>query len=481
MNFQIIRRTIGWLLIFEAIFFVIPLITAVAFWEKEFFVFLITIAVCALLGWLCIRKKPQKDTIYAKEGFVVVALSWIIMSIFGCLPFIMSGQITNFIDALFETVSGFTTTGATILTGEQIENMPKSLLLWRSFTHWIGGMGVLVFIMAFLPLSGARNMYLMKAESPGPTVGKLVPKVKSTAKILYVIYIAITLIQLIFLLCGKISFYEALNIAFSTAGTGGFGVKADSLASYSPYIQIICTVFMLIFSVNFNSYYVLVKGKFKDVLNAEVKAFFFIVASAIVLIVANLLITGTGDYTFGEALRHTALSVASIISTTGYTTEDFNLWPVFSKVILVALIFIGACAGSTGGGIKVSRITVLAKQAGNEISRAIHPHQVKKISFDKRIVDDETVRSINAYLIAYVCIFVVSMLLIAFDTASFEEAFTAVATTINNVGPGLGRLNGGFGFFSGFSKLVFIFNMIAGRLEVIPMLVLLNIGTWRKN
>ncbi len=481
MNFQIIRRMIGWLLVFNAIFMVIPLIAAVCFWEKEFFVFLGVMAFCALIGWLLIRNKPKKDTIYAKEGFVIVALSWIVMSIFGCLPFVLSGKIPNFIDALFETVSGFTTTGASILSGEQIEAMPKCLLLWRSFTHWIGGMGVLVFIMAFLPLSGARNMYLMKAESPGPDVSKLVPKVRTTAKILYLIYIVLTLIQLIFLLCGGISFYEALNISFSVAGTGGFGVKADSMASYSPYVQVVSTVFMLIFSINFNSYYLIFKGKLKDALSAEVKVFLGIVTVAIVLIVVNLLIVGTGEYTLGETIRYSAFTVASVISTTGMGTESFDLWPAFSKVILITLMFIGACAGSTGGGVKVSRVTVLAKEAGHEVKRSIHPHQVKKISFDKRVVDDETVRSINSYIMGYIFIFIISLICISFECLSFEEAFSSVATTINNVGPGLGRAYGGFSYYSGFSKIIFIFDMLAGRLEVIPMLVLFYPGTWKRN
>ena len=486
MNFQIIRRMIGWLLLFEAIFFVIPLATAVVYWAEEskyFFTFLITIGICVSLGLLCLWKKPKNDRIYAKEGFIIVALSWIIMSIFGCLPFVISGAIPSFTDALFEVVSGFTTTGSTILSGEQIESMPKSLLIWRSFTHWIGGMGVIVFIMAFLPLSGARNMHLMKAESPGPTVGKLVPKVRTTAKILYVIYCVMTLVQLVFLLFGKISFFEALNISFSVAGTGGFAIKGNSLAGYSPYIQVVSTVFMLLFSINFNSYYALSKGRFKEVLTAEVRAFLLVVTVSIVAVSLNLCINGTMGFTVGEAIRHSAFSVASVISTTGVTTVDFNLWPMFSRFILMAIMFMGACAGSTGGGIKVSRILVLAKGAGHEIRRVIHPHHVKKISLDKRIVDDETVRSINAYIIAYIIIFACSMLAVSFDSPSLETAFTAVSATINNVGPGLNEVGpaGNFAFFSNFSKYVFIFDMLAGRLEVFPMLMLFYPRAWRKN
>ncbi len=483
MNFQIIRRTIGWLLLFEALFFIVPLLTAIIYWEKEFFVFLLMMAGCALIGWLLTLKNNDKDSLNAKEGLVIVALSWIVISVFGCLPFIITGTISNFIDALFETVSGFTTTGASIMSGDQIVGMSKSITIWRSFTHWVGGMGVLVFIMASLPLSGAKNMHIMKAESPGPTVGKLVPRVKTTAKILYVIYFVMTAIQFLFLIFGGVSIFEALNIAFSTAGTGGFGIKADSIASYSPYVQVVVTVFMLLFSINFNCYYALTKKQFKDFFNAEVRAFICIVVTAIVLIVINLMVTGTGDFTLGEAIRHTAFSIASVISTTGYATTDFNLWPLFSKLVIVCTMFIGACAGSTGGGLKVSRVLILFKGAVHEIKRTIHPHQVKKISLDKRIVDYETVRSVNSFLFAYILIYAVSLLIISFDCSTFETAFTSVASTINNVGPGLGDVGpmGGFSFFSPISKIVFIFDMLAGRLEIFPMLVLFFPNTWKKS
>ena len=344
-------------------------------------------------------------------------------------------------------------------------------------------MGVLVFIMAFLPLSGARNMYLMKAESPGPTVGKLVPKVKTTAKILYTIYLIITVTLFVFLLLdGSIGVFEALNLSFSIAGTGGFGIKGDSLASNTPYVQIIATVFMLVFSINFNSYYLIGRGKLREIFNVEVRWFLYIVTGAIVLIVLNLLATGTQGYTLGEGIRYAAFSVASVISTTGVVAADFDLWPMFSKCILVGMMLIGACAGSTGGGIKVSRVLVLAKGAGHEVKRMIHPHQVKRISLDKRIVEEDTVRSINAFIMAYIIIYAVSMLLVSFECPSFEVAFTSVAATINNVGPGLGAVGptGNFAFFSSWAKLVYIFDMLAGRLEIFPMLVLFFPGTWRK-
>lgn len=485
MNYSIIKRTLGSMLMFEAVFLVLPLVTAAIYWEGAFFSFLIAIALCLGVGKLCMRGKPKKETIYNKEGFVIVALSWVVLSIFGALPFYFSGSIPSFIDALFETVSGFTTTGATILPdGATIEALPKSILLWRSFTHWIGGMGVLVFIMAFLPLSGAQNMHMMKAESPGPQVGKLVPKVKQTAKILYTIYSVMTLLQFVLMLIGGMPLFDAINTAFATAGTGGFGIKADGMAGYSNYLQIVVTVFMFLFSINFNSYYLIGKGKLRDAFTTEVKAFLLIVFTAIALILANLFFNGVVDYgySFKEALRHVAFTVASIISTTGFATENFDLWPSFSKTILVLLMFIGACAGSTGGGMKVSRMVMLSKEATHEVGRILHPKQVKKITMDKRVVEHEVVRSLNAYFTAYVLIFVVSLLLISLEGYDLVTNFTSVVTTMNNIGPGLELVGpvGSFSFFSDFSKLVYIFDMLAGRLEIFPMLVLFSANTWKK-
>ena len=328
MNFHIIKRTLGWILLFEALFFIVPLITAIVYGEGELVSFLVSMSICIALGVVCLIGKPKSEYIYAKEGFVIVALSWIVMSIFGALPFWLSGSIPSFVDALFETVSGFTTTGATIFsTGAQIEALPKCILIWRSFTHWVGGMGVLVFIMAFLPLSGARNMHIMRAESPGPTVDKLVPRVKTTAAVLYSIYLVMTAIQFVLLISGGAAPFDALNISFSTAGTGGFSIKADGMAGYSPYIQIVTTVFMILFSINFNSYYMLIRGKLKDAFNTEVRVFLIIVLIAIIAITLNVLLTPseTYDYSVGEAIRHSAFSVGSIISTTGFVTENFDL------------------------------------------------------------------------------------------------------------------------------------------------------------
>ena len=487
MNFSIIRKTLGALLIFEAIFFVVPAVTAIFYQEwTELLVFGICMGICGGAGGLCSLKKPKRREMYAKEGFAVVALSWILISLFGSLPLILTGE-ASFIDAFFETVSGFTTTGASIFTGAEIDQMAKSLLMWRSFTHWVGGMGVLVFIIAFLPLSGAQNMHMMKAESPGPVVSKLVPKVRQTAFILYTIYSVMTLAEFIILLCGGMSVFEALATAFATAGTGGFSVTSSGMLNHSSFIQIVVTVFMLLFSINFNSYYLLLRKKPKEAFSSEVITFLVIVLVAILSVTCNVYFAGGLGFGFGEALRHAAFSVASIISTTGFATVDFSLWPTFSIIILVTLMFIGACAGSTGGGMKVSRWQILAKGGMHEVGRLIHPKQVKKIVVDGRKVEHEVVRSVNAYLVAYILIFVVSLLIISFDPAvpqgDFGTAFTSVASTFNNVGPGVGAVvgpSGNFGDFTVLSKIVYILDMLFGRLEIFPMLVLFSPATWRR-
>ena len=482
MNFYIVRKTLGWIVLFEGLFMLIPLITSIVYWESEFFVFLACMLICAGIGFLLTRGNSKKDTIFAKEGLVIVALSWIVMSLFGALPFIISGVIPNFVDAFFETVSGFTTTGASILSSEQIEAMPKCIAIWRSFTHWIGGMGVLVFIMAFLPLSGARNMYIMKAESPGPTVGKLVPKVRLTAKILYTIYFLMTLTEFVLLLFGKVSPFEALNIAFSTAGTGGFAIRGDSMASTSAYVQVLVAIFMFLFSINFNAYYFIARGRFKEAFFSEVKVFIAIVLLAIAGITLNLCLTGTQGYSVGEAIRHSLFTVTSLISTTGYVTVDYDLWPVFSKTIIIIIMFVGACAGSTGGGIKVSRIMLLFKSSKREVGKLVHPNQVKSVMMDKKTVEEDTIRSILAFMVLYIVIFFISFLVVSIDVDSVESAFTAIVATINNVGPGLGMAGPteSFAFFSPLSKLVMCFDMLAGRLELFPMLALFNPYVWKR-
>lgn len=486
MNYSIVKRVLGWLLVFEGIFLLVPTLTAVVYAEwVTLQSILATLLLCVALGGICMLGKPKSNAIYAKEGMVIVALSWIVLSAFGALPFWLSGAIPSYIDALFEATSGFTTTGATIFaSGEAIEALPKSLLMWRSFTHWVGGMGVLVFIMAFLPLSGGRNMYIMKAESPGPVVGKLVPKVRQTAKILYGIYLALTVLMMLFLLCGGMPLFDTLNTAFATAGTGGFAIKADGFAGYSHYLQWVVTLFMLLFSLNFNAYFLILCGKIKAAFNLEIKVFLGIVIAAVTLITLNICLTASTlyDYAVGDAIRYSAFSVASVVSTTGFATANFDLWPAFSKFILVLCMFIGACAGSTGGGFKVSRVVVLYKGATHEMKRALHPKQVKKITMDGRIVEHEVVRNTNAYLVIYLLIFMASLFLVSLSCEDLVTNFTAVLATINNIGPGLGKVGpaGNFAFYSNFSKLVFVFDMLAGRLELFPMLILLRPATWKK-
>lgn len=478
MNYGMIRYILGCVLIFEAIFLLPSCLVAVIYGEQAGWSCLTTAALCAALGVLITRKKPKSRAIYAREGFVVVALSWIVLSVFGALPFVLSGAIPSFVDALFETVSGFTTTGASILS--EVESLPNCILFWRSFTHWIGGMGVLVFVMAVIPLSGGNSIFLMRAESPGPSVEKLVPNVKKTAFILYAMYIVITVIEFIILVLGKMPVFDSLLITFGTAGTGGFGIKNDSMASYTDFQQIVVTIFMILFGVNFNVYYFLYRRKWKDaVRNTEVQAYLLIILAAIVLITIN--IRGMFDSLF-QAAKHSAFQVGSIITTTGYSTVDFELWPAFSKTILVILMFVGACAGSTGGGMKVSRFVILFKAVIKELDFAIHPRNVRQITVDGKPVERATLRSINVYLFSYFLLFAGSVLLISWENLDMTTNFTAVAATFNNIGPGLSLVGpmGNFGVFSDFSKLVLTFDMLAGRLELFPILILFSRNTWRK-
>ena len=473
-----IRYTLGWLLSFEACFFAIPIICSLLYSDGAALGFLFSMLICAALGGLMIIKKPKSKAFFAKEGFVIVSLSWILLSLFGSLPFIFSGVTTSFIDALFETASGFSTTGASIFA--EVEWLPESILLWRSFTHWIGGMGVLVFIMAFLPLSGGHNLHLMRAESTGPDVSKLVPKVRNTAIILYGIYFALTVVLFITLVIADMSVFDAINTAFSTAGTGGFGFRNDSFASATPAQQIIVTVFMLIFSVNFNAYYLILCRRFKDALNTEIKVFFLIVIAATALITVNVFTSSELFGSVGEAVRHCSFTVASIISTTGFSSTDFNIWPSLAKTILVIIMFMGGCAGSTAGGIKCSRIVILFKGMTRELRTIIHPRQVKKITLDSRPVGHEVIRSVNAYIVTFIVIFVSSLVVVSFDNFDLITNFTSVSATINNVGPGLEGAYANYVAFSPVSKIMFIFNMLAGRLELFPMLILFAPMTYKR-
>lgn len=480
MNYKMIRNILGWILLFEAAFMSVPLVTALICREwKEALTFVGVILLCAAVGGIFVRFKASNKALYAKEGFVVVSLSWIVLSLFGALPFVLSGHIPNYIDALFETASGFSTTGASILSN--VEALPYSLLMWRAFTHWVGGMGVLVFLIAFLPLSGGQNMNIMKAESPGPSVGKLVPRVRTTALLLYSIYLLFTFLQFILLLFGGLSVFDALTISFSTAGTGGFSTLNTGFSSYSVYVQIVVTVFMLLFSVNFNSYFLLWRKKPREAFNSEVRTFVFVVACAIAIITVDVMQSNLFD-TVGEGLLHAAFSVSSIISTTGFASADFNLWPAFSKTVIVMLMFIGACAGSTGGGIKVSRFVIAFKSILREISGQRNPNQVNKATVDGRGVDYRAERSVLVFFLAYVFVFAFSLLLICVEGKDMGTSFTAVSATLNNVGPGIGEVGpmGNYGGFSSFSKLVLIFDMLAGRLELFPMLLLFSPKTWKK-
>lgn len=478
MNYRIITYIVGWVFNLQAIFMVLPILTAVIYGEKDIFAFWAAIIICLVIGLPLTRKKPSNKVFYIKDGCVAVALSWVVLSITGAIPFVLSGSIPHPIDAIFETVSGFTTTGASILA--EVESLPKSLLFWRSFTHWIGGMGVLVFLLSLLPLAGGYHMNLMRAESPGPSVSKLVPKVQSTAKILYGIYLGMTVLQIIFLLLGGVPLFDTLCITFGSAGTGGFGIKNDSLGSYSTYCQVVTTIFIILFGVNFSAYYLILTKKFKAAFHIEeIRYYFGIILASIILIAINTRHMFSG---FAQAFQQSAFQVGSIITTTGYSTTDFNQWPALSKTILVLLMFIGACAGSTGGGIKVSRIILLLKAARKEFQLYLHPNAVKKIKMDQKTVSHETLRSTNIFLSVYLIIFCGSVLLISLDNFDLITNFTAVAATLNNIGPGLEIVGpmGNFSSFSYLSKSVLIFDMLAGRLEIFPLLLLFFKNTWKK-
>lgn len=478
MNRRIILYFLGWVLKLEAVFMLIPIAAAIVYRETTGFYFLGTALLCLLIGIPISYKKPDNTSFYVREGFVAVALSWIVMSFFGALPFFLSGEIPNLEDALFETISGFTTTGASILS--DVEALSHCMLLWRSFTHWIGGMGVLVFILAILPMTGANNIHIMRAESPGPSVGKLVPRVKSTAKILYGIYIVLTCVQIALLMFGGMPLFDSLAVSFGTAGTGGFGIKNDSIASYTYYEQVVTTIFMILFGVNFNIYFLLLAKKPKEAFHSEeLRAYLGIIAVSILVIAVDI------SHSFsdlGDALHHSAFQVASIITTTGFSTVDFDLWPTLSKSILVILMFIGACAGSTGGGIKVSRITIAFKTVCKEMSSMIHPRSVKILKMEGKNIEHNVLRSVNTYIMTYIIVFTASALIISLDRFDMVTTFTSVAATFNNIGPGLSLVGptSNFGEFSPLSKYVLMFDMLAGRLELFPMLLLFSVRTWRK-
>ena len=478
MNRSIIVYMLGWIMNIEAVLLLLPAVTALIYGESILFCYVGVAAVCALLGFASTRKKPKTILFFAKEGFVTVALGWLLLSFFGCMPFVISGEIPHFIDAMFEIVSGFTTTGSSILS--EVEKLSKASLMWRSFSHWIGGMGVLVFIMAVLPMTGDYNMHIMRAESPGPSVGKLVPKIRITAKLLYSIYLFMTIVMIGLLLCGQMPLFDSICMAFGTAGTGGFSCRNSGQAGYTMYQQAVISIFMLLFGVNFNVYYLLYIKKPKDAFRCEeLRGYVGIVAAAIILITINVRCMFPSLLT---AFHHAVFQVATIITTTGYSTVDFDKWPEFSKTILLILMFVGACAGSTGGGMKVSRIMIAFKEVKKEMASLVHPRSVKVLKYEGKALGHEVLRSLNAYIIVYAFIFVASVLVISLDNYDFTTTFSAVAANLNNIGPGLSVVGpaSNYSMLSYLSKVVLIFDMLAGRLELFPVLVLFSPGIWGK-
>ena len=476
MNTKIIRYILGNVLRLEALFLLLPFIVGLFCGEKTTFIFLYVSLGSFFVSLPLVWKKPDDMVFYLKEGCVSTALSWILMSLVGCLPFYISKTIPSFTDALFETISGFTTTGASILP--EVESMPTCCLFWRSFTHWIGGMGVLVFLLAVVPMSGGSHINLMRAESPGPSVGKFVPKVRHTARLLYIIYVFLTLLEVVLLIFGGMNILDSLMTSFGTAGTGGFGIRNDSFMSFSPYIQWVVSIFMILFGLNFNIYYLLLFGQFKKAFSIEeIHYYLLLIASAVAIIFVSIRHMFSTPF---ETMTHTVFQVASIISSTGFSSADFDLWPNVCKVVLVILMIVGACAGSTGGGIKVTRLVVLIKTIGKELKNYIHPRRVSKVKMDGKPVEHEVVRSINVYFITFIILFFASILLISIENYDFSTNFSAVLATMNNIGPGLNLVGptANFSFFNDFSKYVLMFDMLAGRLELFPLLILFHPGLY---
>lgn len=470
---------IGQIIKLEAVLLVLPLAVSIIYRERCALSFLITALASLFVGFaVTLISKPGNRLIYAKEGFVIVALAWLALSAIGAVPFVLSGEVRSYADAFFETVSGFTTTGASVLT--DIEGMSHGLLFWRSFTHWVGGMGVLVFIMAIIPSVCDRSIHILRAEMPGPVMGKLVPKLKQTAKILYLIYIVMTVLEMILLLCGGMSLFDSALHSFATAGTGGFGIKGDSIASYSPYLQWVIAAFMFLFGINFNIYYLLLVRRFRSVLKST-ETWCYI---AICLISVSI-ITGNIYSIYGnlpDSVRASAFQVASLVTTTGFSTADFNLWPGLSKGILLILMFIGGCAGSTAGGLKVSRVVMMIKMVRREFMKMIHPRSVSAVRIEGKKVDDTTLNGVNVYFALYMVIYFAVFLLLCLEPFDFETNFTAVAACYNNIGPGFGAVGpmGSFSGYSAFSKIVLSATMLLGRLEIYPLLFALIPSTWTK-
>ena len=478
MNYSMIIFILGHLLRYEAVFLLLPTVTGFIYGEHEAVAYLCVAMVVFLLGTVLSCKSVKNKQLFTKDGSVTVALGWIVLTIFGALPFTLSGDIPFYVDALFETISGFTTTGASILS--DVEALSHASLMWRSFTHWVGGMGVFVFILSLLPMIGGSTMQLMKAESPGPSVDKFVPRVKDTAKLLYGMYIVLTFVQIVVLLLARMPLFDTLTLTFGTVGTGGFGIRNDSIGSYTSLQQNIITFFMLVSGINYSFYFLIISKKFRDAFHLEeVRWYFGIVFITGTLITLNILPLYDG---FFDALKHAFFQVGSLVTTTGYSTTDFNLWPEFSKTILVLLMIIGACAGSTAGGFKISRMMILLKSIKVELSQMLHPREVKKIRIDDHVVKPEVLRTAQVYLMLYWTIFLVSILLISVDNFDFTTNFTAVAATFNNIGPGLAGVGpmSNFAAYSIFSKFVLMLGMLIGRLELYPIILLMMPATWKR-
>lgn len=478
MNYAIIRYVLGYIFNFSAVFMLLPCVVALIYHETQGMAFLLSSFLIGFVGLTLTRKKPQNKRFYAREGMVVVALSWVFLSIVGSVPYILTGAIPNVIDAMFEAISGFTSTGASVLS--DIEVLPNCILFWRCFTNWIGGMGVLLFIMAVLPYLGAGNLYLMRAESTGPSVGKLLPKMQKTAGVLYAIYIGLTILEIILLLLGGMPVFDAVCDSLATAGTGGFAVRSDSIASYNNYIQIVITIFMFLFGINFKFFFLILSKRFREAFQMEEVRWYFVLYSIAVILITLNIVSDVGNVAI--ALKDSAFQVSAIMTSTGFATVDFVQWPVFSQILLVLLMYMGACAGSTSGGMKISRFIIFAKSIGKELEFQLHPRSVRKIKMDGKTIDHEVLRSTKTFLVMFMAIQMISILIISMDGFDLVTTVTAVITCLNDIGPGLGEIGptGNFGGFSPLSKIVLIFDMLAGRLELIPMLLLVTPATWRK-